>query len=43
MKGRQETKGSPVWVLGQEQMALYLVATQSAPDPHGGLPGKDAI
>ena len=31
---------SPVWVLGQEQIALYLVASQSAPVPHGGRPVK---
>jgi len=38
VKGRQETNGSPVWVFGQEQIALYLVASQSALTPHGGLP-----
>ena len=28
-------------VLGQEQIALYLVASQSAPVPHGGRPVDD--
>ena len=38
VNGLHDTKGSPVWVLGQEQIALYLVAKQSAPAPQGGRP-----
>ena len=30
-----------MWVLGHEQMALYLVASQSAPVPQGGRPGHE--